>query len=155
MAYYYSTKCHVWHRSLPPNNGCLYENGLHATNLRETDLPEYYVSGIFYDCWGYVSARDVKDIVYYPDLSSSDLYGDDVLYVSFNDRIRYTPSGRPTGYDLIVKGRTIVHFLSAVAQYSSFDISNILGMFRLKQAWIESFSPCPEEFEKLISEEVN
>ena len=41
-------------------NECLYSKGMYATKITESDLPEWYVDGIIYKRYGFLSTIGVK-----------------------------------------------------------------------------------------------
>lgn len=151
-AHYYSERNQTWHKPAEDEYGnCLYADGLISTNITATDLPAHYISGMYYGAWGYVSAKGITDMVYVAETKALKLYERDVLYISYTGQIAYTAQGRPTGYDLLITGRTIVRFITAVATYSDYDISTIIGQLQLKQAWADALCPRAEDMAGLIN----
>ena len=55
-----------WHQYTEDENGYLFAHGIHAAKIKAEDLPEWYVYGRYYSCFGYLSAKGVVDMKYAP-----------------------------------------------------------------------------------------
>ena len=117
-------------------NKCLYSKGMYATKITESDLPEWYVDGIIYKRYGFLSTKGVKQMVYKPRYMNH-LYRDDCLYVSFADEpvIEMDKHGYYEGYDLVVSGHMILRFIEAAKKYSNYDISELETALKEKEKW--------------------
>ena len=117
-------------------NECLYSKGMYATKITESDLPEWYVDGIIYKRYGFLSTKGVKQMVYKPRYMNH-LYRDDCLYVSFADEpvIEMDKHGYYEGYDLVVSGHMILRFIEAAKKYSNYDISELETALKEKEKW--------------------
>ena len=117
-------------------NGCLYSEGQYNTKITKDDLPEWFVEGIIYKTYGYISAKGVKSLRYQP-FFLNHLYRDDCLYISYDKEI--TGSGFHAcydNYDHFLSGHMILSFLDAVKKYSpEIDVSRIEEELAEKKKW--------------------
>lgn len=109
-------------------NGYLFSGGIYPTKIKPDDLPEWYVYGRYYKCFGYMSAKGIADLKYIPNLWVNHFLKDDLLLVSYHDPIKeIEPSNsfleRYDGYDERIFGNEILYFLKAVQKYSDIDIT--------------------------------
>lgn len=122
-------------------NGYLYANGVYPTKILMQDLPEWYIHCSLYHQYGYISAKDVKELLYVPNyLFDNHLYKDDLLYISYNAKIERQPEADIplyTGYDESLYGSCIVPFTEAVGRYAGYDVSDILTAMAAKRQWYE------------------
>ena len=47
-------------------DGYLFAQAIYPTKIKAEDLPEWYVYGRYYKCFGYLSAKGVVDMKYVP-----------------------------------------------------------------------------------------
>lgn len=116
------------HRYVRDPEGYLFADGIYSTRIRAEDLPDWYVYGRYYKCFGYISAKDVKHMVYVPNKTFNHMFKDDMLYISYQEEISEVPNQsfqRYQGYDFYICGSTIVDFLMEAERYSGYDISTI------------------------------
>lgn len=141
--------CDRRHRYTEDENGYLFAQGIYPTKIKAEDLPEWYVYGRYYKCFGYLSAKDVVDMKYVPSKYSNHFLKDDFLLISYNTPISENPEVGGiidvyTGYDERIYGNAILSFLKAARKYSTYDISAIAQMVQGKADWIvQTF---PEEY---------
>lgn len=49
-------------------DGYLYANMIYLGKMKTADLPEWFVHGKYYRCWGYLSTKGVMDLKHVPNL---------------------------------------------------------------------------------------
>lgn len=122
----------------------LYAKGKYLTKIRKENLPEYFIKGTYYRTEGYASAKDVKHMIYKPNMSINHMFRDDCLYVSYDKEItnKQTDYGiEYVGYDIIIWGWQIIEFLKAAEKYSNYDISEIKQQIELKRQTFKNNHP--------------
>ena len=130
-------------------DGYLFAQAIYPTKIKAEDLPEWYVYGRYYKCFGYLSAKGVVDMKYVPSRYCNHFLKDDFLFISYNTLIseklgKNSIIDAYTGYDERIYGNEILSFLKAARKYSSYDISGIAQMIQEKADWIvQTF---PEEY---------
>lgn len=129
------------HQYIEDENGYLFAQGTYPTKIKAEDLPEWYVYGRYYKCFGYLSAKGVVDMKYVPSKYSNHFLKDDFLFISYNTLISEKPDKNSiidmyTGYDERICGNEILSFLKAARKYSAYDISGIAQMIKEKADWI-------------------
>lgn len=132
------------HRYVRDPEGYLFADGLYPTKIRPEDLPAWYVYGRYYKCFGYISAKDVKHMVYVPNKTFNHMFKDDMLYISYQEEIVEVPEQcfpRYQGFDFYICGSAIVDFLKAAEQYSGYDISTIKAQIEDKRLWFKATFP--------------
>ena len=67
-------------RYITNEDGTLYA-GNQKTKIKPEDLPEWYIYGRYYKCFGYMSAKGITDMVYLPSRFSNHFLKDDCLQV--------------------------------------------------------------------------
>ena len=136
-------------RYVTDKNGYLFAQGIYPTKIRAEDLPEWYVYGRFYKCFGYLSAAGVVDMHYVPSKYSNHFLKDDFLFISYHAPIVEHPEEssifeRYSGYDERIYGNEILNFLNSAKRYSRYDVSEIAQQIQKKAEWLpQAF---PEEF---------
>lgn len=137
------------HIHVEDKDGYLFAQAIYPTKIKAEDLPEWYVYGRYYKCFGYLSANGVVDMKYVPSKYSNHFLKDDFLFISYNTPISENPETSGiidayTGYDEQIYGNVILSFLKAARKYSAYDISEIAQMIQDKADWIvQTF---PEEY---------
>ena len=137
------------HIHVENKDGYLFAQAIYPTKIKAEDLPEWYVYGRYYKCFGYLSANGVVDMKYVPSKYSNHFLKDDFLFISYNTPISENPETSGiidayTGYDEQIYGNVILSFLKAARKYSAYDISEIAQMIQDKADWIvQTF---PEEY---------
>lgn len=131
-------------------NGYLYANGVYPTRIKTENLPEWFVSGRYFGCQGYISTKGIVDLKYVPNLWINHFLKDDFMLVSYNEQIRQVSESKHSlekydGYDTVIYGTAILHFLKAVQKYSDIDISKIASQIQEKADMMPKKHP--EEFE--------
>lgn len=56
-------------------DGYLYADMIYPATIKAEDLPEWFVYGRYYRCWGYLSAKGVADLKYVPNLRVNHFLG--------------------------------------------------------------------------------
>ena len=121
-------------------SGFLFAQGKYRTKILPADLPEYFVYGYIYKRHGYISAKDIKHILYIPNYTlENHLHKYDMLYISYESKIEpYQTEMEFTlykGYDHVMDGSLIVEFVNAVEKYSDCSVCDIKQELKRKQAW--------------------
>lgn len=93
-------------------DGFLYDQNRLLTNLKEEDLPEYYVRLYSSFEFSYVSSANVRKIEYRPSNSSSFLENDSL-------NIFYKSKDNKNKSNLTISGNCIIDFLLACLKYST------------------------------------
>jgi len=150
------------------DDGTLF-SGYHRTKIRTQDLPEWYVYGHYYKCWGYLSTKGITDMLYVPNKFSNHFLKDDCLYIAYGGKIQEAMpqnddafSPQYTGFDVRVWGSEIISILQGAQLYSNFDISGFIQQIKEKKAWLagrypDEFGPDKWDFDvgKRFSEPFN
>jgi len=118
-------------------NGFLFANRIYPTKIKPEDLPQWYIYGSYYKCFGYMSAKGVVDLKYVPNLWVNHFLQDDFLLVSYNSPIQQISESKPywerySGYNKVIYGKTILDFLQGAQKYSEFKVSEIAEQIQNK-----------------------
>lgn len=138
-------------RFIYDENGYLFSRGKYRTKILPTDLPEWFVPVYIYKDDGYLSAKGVKHLVYKPNFFTNHLHKDDILYVSYAQRL--TPFTNERGYewyenyDHVLSGSSILPYLDAVEKYSGYDVSDIRSELQRKREWYIGINPPGERYD--------
>lgn len=137
------------HQYMENEDGYLFAQGIYPTKIKAEDLPEWYVYGRYYKCFGYLSAKGVVDMRYEPNQYSNHFLKDDFLFISYHTPIAEQPEAgnafeKYSGYDERICGNAILRFLKAARKYSAYDIAEIVQMIQNKAEWIRQ--TFPEEY---------
>ena len=120
-------------------DGTLLSQGKYRTKIYTSDLPPWFVYGYLYGRFGFISARDVRDLYYRPNYVTNHCFKDDVLFISFQGKIAEEDSTDGfrwfSGYDYALSGDIIESFVRSVKQYSSIDVSEIVEALEQKKEW--------------------
>lgn len=126
-------------------------SGQHKTKILPQDLPEWYVYGRFYKCFGYLSAKGITDLLYVPSRFSNHYLKDDALYIAYGGKIQQTmPTEYQTmhdclsGFDERIWGNDMIDILKGARAYSNYDISGIIRQLKAKKEWL--IKEFPDEF---------
>lgn len=124
-------------RYIEDPDGYLYANMIYPSKMKAEDLPEWFVHGSYYRCWGYLSAKGVTDLKYVPNLWSNHFLKDDALLVSYHEMIEQISDSvilweRYKGYEIMISGNEILSFLRAAEKYSEIDIVEIVQQIQEK-----------------------
>ncbi len=119
------------HRYIRNEEGYLFADGIYLTKIKAENLPEWYVYGKFYKQFGYMSAKEVVDLKYFPDMWTNHFLKNDVLLISYHQTIEQisnegTLQEMYSGFDEYISGNAILSFLKAVRRYSACDISYVV-----------------------------
>ena len=132
------------------DDGALF-SGHRKTKIQATDLPEWYVYGRYYKCWGYLSTKGITDLLYIPNRFSNHFLKDDCLYIAYGGKIKEAELQahdfsfeRYIGFDERVWGGEIISILKGARMYSGYDISSFIQQLKEKKDWL--INQFPEEF---------
>ncbi|MCD7751581.1 MAG: hypothetical protein LUI10_07570 [Lachnospiraceae bacterium] len=121
-------------------HGTLFSEGRFPTKLLPADLPPWYVYGYCYHQYGFISAKGVRAMLYYPTNFTNHLFKDDSLYISYAQEIIKVEKDARTyvkGYDHVLHGWFIIDIIKAVDQYSEIDTSPIKRQINEKLVWYQ------------------
>lgn len=125
----------------PDPDGYLYAKGVYRTKIKPDDLPEWYVFGYIHGQHGYISAKNVKHLLYKPNYTTNHVHKDDLLFISYDKPIEPDKEGTHGiwyhGYEHIVHGHMIVDFLNAAKKHSGYDIKAIMREVKKKERWYQ------------------
>ena len=136
-----------WHRDTPPD-GRLFDAKGKLSEAKEEDLPVHYVHGRFMKTFGYLRAKDVKDIAF---RASNPKYNNHALkdcsmYVSFKGPIEFIEDrdgfkcGDYKTYSVIVDGWDIIHYLRAVEKHDKkFDKEKLRAVQKAVQDHLHEY----------------
>ena len=134
------------HRYIEDKDGYLFAQGIYPTKIKAEDLPDWYVYGRYYKCFGYLSAKCVVDVRYEPNRYSNHFLKDDFLFISYHASIAEQSEAsnvfeKYSGYDERISGNALLRFLKAAREYSDYDISEIAQMIQDKADWLRQIFP--------------
>ncbi len=145
LANLYTTERSVYQKGMwlhvQDEDNRLFAEGRRRCRLHEGDLPKWYISGIYNQLHGFLSANGVKDMIYVPTRAYIPTYKDEYLLLSYDMPI--IPSsdkfGWYTGFDvMITDSATIDAFLEAARQYSAYDTSCLEHDISYRRQWVAS-----------------
>ena len=130
----------------PDEDGHLLSMGRYKTKIYPSDLPSWYVYGRIYKRFGYISAKNVKYIVYKPNYHiTNHLWKYDMLYISYDKPIIPKKDDRGyvcyEGWNNVVDGLLIEDFVKAAEIYSDVDIKKIKKELIKKRKWYDEHNP--------------
>lgn len=121
-------------------NGKLYALGKTEVRIKPKDLPEWYLNAYISGKCGYISCKDVKDMVYEPNYITKRKNNDDTLYISFDKKIKIDENQRIAqyiNYDVRLHGAAIHEYIKKAQKYCECDISKVVGEIKKKEKWYE------------------
>jgi len=131
-------------------DGALF-SGHHRTKIMAKDLPEWYIFGRYYKCWGYLSVKGITDLVYVPNMTFNHFLKDDYLFIAYGGVIKETESTEygyvrkiHSGFDERVWGSEILEVLKGARRFSNYDITGIIQQIKEKKDWL--INKYPNEF---------
>ena len=83
-------------------DGYLFSQAIYPTKIKAEDLPEWYMYGRYYKCFGYLSAKGVVDMKYVPSRYSNHFLKDDFLFISYNSMISENPEAMLGGRKTVI-----------------------------------------------------
>ena len=123
----------------------LFAGGVYPSQVKASDLPEWFIYGRFHKVYGYLNAKDVKDIIYKPNLYDAEAFKYDFLYISYKGKMKPTTDKKlgfiSYGEDHVIYGHEILYFMRGVKKYSSFDTSEIMAKIYAKLVWLKANHP--------------
>ena len=122
------------------SDGTLLAHGRYRTKIYASDLPPWYMYGYMYKRHGFMSAKGVRHLCYYPNYHiKNHLFKYDTLFISYEKPIvPVTMDGDFhwfDGYDYVLDGTEMERFLDLVDKYSECDTSSIRAEITKKKAW--------------------
>ena len=126
-------------------DGFLFAQGRYPTKIKE--LPAYYIPCYIHHQMGWIDTKNIKDMVYKPNLYVNHAFKDDRLYISYSRKITAAPErlAEYTGYDEIIWGYDIVSIVMAARRNAGYDTSMIKQQILDKMKWFRE--EYPEEYE--------
>jgi hypothetical protein len=128
-------------RYIESADGTLF-SGRYKTKILPQDLPDWYIYGRYYKCWGYLSTKGITDLLYIPNKFSNHFLKDDCLYVAYGGKIKAeAPKDNSyyeqySGFDERVWGNEIISILKGAQRYSAYDISGFIQQLKDKKDWL-------------------
>ena len=120
-------------------DGTLLAQGKYRTKIFASDLPSWFVFGALYGQEGFISAQGVKDLLYRPNYIAENNCENDLLLISYGDKIEETVSSEGfswyKNYDYAISGSLIFDFVIAVNTYSDIDTADILAEMERKKRY--------------------
>jgi len=132
-------------RYVNSKDGTLFANGIYPCNLKTTDMPVWYIKGRFIRGIGYLNAKDVKDLIYVPNMMDPESFRYDFLYISYKGKM--TPVKYPNailtnyGEDFSIHGFEILEFVRGVKKYAKLDLTDVIAKIHTKLLWLKSCFP--------------
>ena len=132
---YYKHKFYLY----KDQNGYLFSEGFFHTKTKEEDLPDYYLKIWLYPFYKYLSLKNIKDIYYRPCFLTNHWRKDDLLYISYQDKIVLDENGYASNYDTIIYGHPIDIFINALEKqnYANKQIKEIRKLLTKKDKWYQ------------------
>jgi hypothetical protein len=137
---------HSW-RYVESGDGTLF-SGHHRTKILAEDLPNWYIYGRYYKCWGYLSAKGITDLLYIPNKFTNHFLKDDCLCITYGGKIKEdallggaSAFEKYSGFDERVWGSEILSILKGAQLHSNYDISGIIRQLKEKKDWLVKKHP--------------
>lgn len=132
-------------KSVENKDGTLY-SGWYKTKIRAEELPDWYIFGTYYKRRGFMSAKGIIDMVYCPSKYSDDFLKDDILLVSYKDKIELREHVASiydayVNYDEVVSGVNIIKIIRAAREYSDYDIGDLISDLQAQKDWLTATFP--------------
>ena len=127
-----------WENQYICPEGYLFSNGIYSTKIHPSDLPLWYVYGLLYRHFGYISAKGVKSMIYVPNYYLDHLYKYDTLFISYDKEIIKEESNGMVhykNYTHALSGNIIVPFVKTAECYSKIDVNHIKDELLKKEHW--------------------
>ncbi len=126
--------------------GFLFAQGRYPTKIKE--LPSYFIPCYIHHQMGWIDTKNIKDLLYKPNLYVNHAFKDDRLYISYSQKIVAAPDRLTeyTGYDEIIWGHDIVFIVMAAKTNAGYDTSIIEQQILDKMKWFKV--EYPEEYER-------
>ena len=140
-------------RYITNEDGTLF-SGHYRTKIRPEDLPEWYLYGRYYKRFGYMSTKDITDMVYIPSRFSNHYLKDDCLLISYGGSITEVTDPELSVYECYqgwnerVWGNEIITILRGARKYSSYDIEPFIEKLKWKKAYMQTEFPDPFDPER-------
>lgn len=123
----------------------LFASGIYPCAVKASDLPKWFIYGRFHKVYGYLNAKDVKDLVYKPNYLDKESFKYDFLYISYKGKL-VQKKDKKTGFvyyeeDHVISSDEILYFIRGVKKYSSFDTTEIMAKIYAKLMWLKCNYP--------------
>ena len=146
----YYSECKHSHRgglcnTIYGKNRTLFASGVYPCDVKASDLPEWYIFGRFHKVYGYLNSKDVKDLIYKPNMMDQEAFKYDFLYISYKGKM--TPiTDKKLGFvsygeDHVISGIEILLFMQGVKKFSSYDCNDVLAKMYAKLLWLKCNYP--------------
>ena len=135
-------------RYVTNEDGTLF-SGHYRTKIRPEDLPEWYLYGRYYKRFGYMSTKDITDMVCIPSRFSNHYLKDDCLLISYGGSItevtdpELSTYERYQGWNERVWGNEIITILRGARKYSGYDIEPFIEKLKWKKEYMQTEFPGP------------
>ena len=118
-------------------NNYLFSKGIYKTKIKEEDLPDYYIKMWLYPRYEYLSLKNIVDIHYKPNFHFNQWRKDDVLYISYKDKLILDENGSADDYDVLIYGPEIDHFIEELTNYGYDEnkLNEIKKLMEKKDKW--------------------
>ena len=132
-------------KSVENEDGTLY-SGWYKTKICADDLPDWYIYGIYYKRRGFMSAKGIVDMVYCHNRYCDSFLRDDILLVSYKEKIVLKENGASVydnfiNYDETICGDTIINIIRAAREYSDYDIGDLMNSLQEQRNWLRNTFP--------------
>lgn len=98
----------------------LYSYGIYKTKLKRSDLPEWYIYGIYYKHYGYMSCKNINQLEFTGNKFTNHLFKDCFLRVTYNNKLSNSDEFETHR----IWGNSIISFLIG-CQKHGYDIESI------------------------------
>ena len=118
-------------------NNYLFSMGIYHTKIKEEDLPDYYIKLWLYPRYKYLSLKNIVDIFYRPNFFTNHYRKDDLLYISYKDKISVNNDNYGKNFDVVIYGPSIDTFIDKLSKYN-YDkkkIDKIKKLMDKKDRW--------------------
>ncbi len=111
-------------------------NGLgFKTEITKDDLPEYFIYGNYENVNGYISTKNIYEIVYSPNMRTNNFLGKDSLVLFYYDDTKIT-----------INDSKIIEIISAIEKYNNDDLTYLKLKLNYKAKFFNAFHKHDEDF---------
>lgn len=105
------------------------------TEITKDDLPEYFIYGNYENANGYISTKNISEIVYYPNMKTNKFLDKDSLVLFYDDDTKIT-----------VCGSKIIEVISAIEKYNNEDLTYLKLKLNYKAKFFNAFHKHNDDF---------
>ena len=118
-------------------NNYLFSKGRYKTKIKEEDLPDYFVKLWLYPRYEYISLKGIKDIYYKPNFFTNHYRKDDLLYITYDNKLVIDDKGYINNYDVLIYGTEIDKFIDELNKfgYDKNKLKEIDALIEKKNKW--------------------